>query len=407
MHRRTYLATAAAAVALATVSLIARQAGPATADKPLRIITGPYLQSASETAMTVVWITDRNATGAVEFGPAGGALATAVNSHDGLIDANERVHKVALTGLSPGTAYRYRVVSRDILHFGSNKVDYGETVASDFREFRTFDRRKQEIAFLVFNDMHDIPATFADLLKVNGDRPYEFVVLNGDTVADIDREGRITAMLDAAVSSFASRIPLFWVRGNHETRGGFARHFPAYLGSPTGRYFYSFDHGPVHFLVLDTGEDKTDSHPEYSGLADFERYRREEAEWLAAEVKSPEFRRARFRVVFAHMPFPTAPAAQAPGAPPSPFTGTEDCFRRFGAALEQAGIDMMISGHVHTPAIIDPEPGRHSYPIVRGGGPKDQGRTLIRVEVKDGALEAAILRPDGSVFGTSRVRARR
>ncbi len=403
MHRRTFLATAAALTAFGAASLLAQQQAPASGSEPLRIVTGPYLQSASETATTIMWITNRNATGVVEFGPRNGESKTVGNSHDGLIDGNERVHRVALTDLSPGSAYRYRVVSRDILSFGSNKVDFGETVSSGFQEFRTFDRRKQEFAFLVFNDIHDTPATFPDLLKVNGDRGYDFVVLNGDTVSDLDKEGRITAILDQAVSGFASRIPMIWARGNHETRGGFARQFPAYLASPNGRYFYSFDDGPVHFIVLDTGEDKLDSHPEYSGLADFSRYRREEAEWLRAEVKTDAFRRARFRVVFAHMPFPTAPAAQRAGGAPSPFTGMEDDFQNFGAILEQAGIDMMISGHVHTPAIIDPEPGRHDYPIVRGGGPKAQGRTLIRVDVKARALEATILRPDGATFATCKV----
>ena len=407
MDRRIFLATAAAAAALTAASLAAQQPAPALEPEPLRIVTGPYLQGASGTSMTILWITNRNATGAVEFGPPGGELQTAANSHDGLIDSNERVHKVALTGLSPGAAYRYRVVSRDILKFGSNKVDFGETVSSSFQEFRTFDRRKPDLSFLVFNDIHDIPATIRDLLKVNGDRPYDFVVLNGDTVSDFDREGRITAILDQAVASFASRVPLFWVRGNHETRGSYARQFPAYVASPEGRYFYSFDHGPVHFIVLDTGEDKVDSHPEYSGLVDFQRYRREEAEWLKADVKTEAFRRVRYRVVFAHMPFPAAPAPPRAGAPASPFTGMADDFQNFGATLEQARIDLMISGHVHTPAIINPEPGRHSYPIVRGGGPKEQGRTLIRVDVKDRTLEATILRPDGTAFGTSKVEAAR
>lgn len=407
MDRRTFLAIAAAAAALAATSLVAQPQAQASGAELLKVVTGPYLQSGSETTITIMWITNRNATGAVEFGPPSGELKTTANSHDGLVDSNERIHRVVLTDLSPGAVYRYRVVSRDILNFGSNKVDFGETVASEFQEFRTFDRRKQDLSFLVFNDIHDIPATIRDLLKVNGDRPYDFVVLNGDTVSAFDKEGRITAILDQAVSSFASRVPLFWARGNHETRGGFARQFPAYVASPNGRYFYSFDHGPVHFIVLDTGEDKTDNHPEYSGLADFERYRREEAEWLRAEVKTAAFLRARYRVVFAHMPFPAAPAPPRAGAAPSPFTGMEDDFQNFGATLDQAGIDMMISGHVHTSALIKPEPGRHSYPIVRGGGPKDQGRTLIRVDVKGRTLEAAILRPDGTAVGTCKVDAKR
>jgi len=415
--RRSWLLLALLIAALAGVHAQAPAASQAGGG-PIRITTGPYLQNPSESTMTVMWITSRRATGVVEYGPPNGELKTAFNSHDGLIDTNERIHKVVLRGLSPGTAYRYRVVSRDILKFAAYKVEFGETASSGFQEFRTPDRRKSSFSFLVFNDIHDIPATFPDMLKAAGDGPYDFVVLNGDTVGAIDNEGQLTAILNEAVSNFASRIPLVWARGNHETRGELARDFPRYVDSPNGRFFYSFDQGPVHFVVLDTGEDKTDSSPEYSGLVDFYPYRREEAAWLKAEVKSEAFRRARYRVVFAHMPFPAAsrpasdtrsqPAAGAtPSSPPSPFTGMADAFENFGATLEQAGIDLMISGHVHSPAIIEAESGRHSYPIVRGGGPKAQGRTVIRVGVTGRVLEAVVLRPDGTVFGTCRVAAKR
>lgn len=418
ISRRSWLSFAVLIAAL--VAAYAQKPAPNQAvAEPIRITTGPYLQNPSESAMTIMWITSRNATGAVEYGPPNGELKTVFNSHDGLIDTNERIHKVVLTGLSPGTVYRYRVVSREILKFAAYKVDFGETINGGFHEFRTPDRRESGFSFLVFNDIHDIPATLPDLLKVAGERPYDFVVLNGDTVDAINHEGQITAILNEAVSSFASRVPLIWARGNHETRGELARDLPRYLASPNGRFFYSFDQGPVHFVVLDTGEDKTDSSPEYSGLVDFYPYRREEAEWLKAEVKSEAFRRARYRVVFAHMPFPAAsrpasgtrsqPAAggSAQGSPPSPFTGMADAYENFGATLEQAGIDLMISGHVHSPAIIEAEPGRHSYPIVRGGGPKAQGRTVIRVEVTERALEAVVLRPDGTTFGACRVAAKR
>ena len=143
MDRRTFLKTAAAAALFAASSLLAQPQASASGPEPLKIVTGPYLQAASETAVTIVWITNRNATGAVEFGPPSSALKTAANSRDGLVDSNERVHKVALTGLSSGAVYRYRVVSRDILSFGSSKVDFGETVTGNFQEFRSFDRGKQ------------------------------------------------------------------------------------------------------------------------------------------------------------------------------------------------------------------------------------------------------------------------
>ena len=40
----------------------------------------------------------------------------------------------------------------------------------------------------------------------------------------------------------------------------------------------------------------------YYGLADYDRYRLEELEWLKKEVKSDAFRNAKHRIVIVHMP---------------------------------------------------------------------------------------------------------
>ncbi len=381
---------------------------PPAPEAALAITTGPLLQTPSDSGVTVTWITNRNTTAVVEYGPLGDELQSAFSSHDGLIDGNDRVHGVALRGLQPGATYRYRVVSREITHLRHWKVEYGATVTSDFHEFRVADRGRRDFAFLVFNDLHDQPGTIPDLLKVVGARPFEFVVLNGDIVSYLESENQIAAMFRQAAASFAATTPLIWVRGNHETRGKFARQFPGYLGAPGGRYYYAFDQGPVRFVVLDTGEDKIDGHPEYGGMVDFFRYRREEGEWLRREVQSEAFRRARYRVVICHMPFPSARAADAQRqSEKGVFLGMADAYDQFGATLENAGIDLMFSGHMHVAAIIAPEAGRHSYPVVQGGGPKGDSRTVIQVEANAAALTATILNAAGVTVGTCRVPAKR
>ena len=296
--------------------------------------------------MTVMWLTNRNTTGYVEYGEPGAAPRRAFSSRHGLRDANQRIHRVPLTGLKPGTLYRYKAVSQDILNYGANKVQYGQTASSAEFEFRTLDRRKRAFSFLMFNDIHGNATVMPELLAVAGAAPYDLVVLNGDVLSSIADERQIIAILDSAVKLFASRIPLVWVRGNHETRGPFARVLPDYLASPGGSFYYSFDHGPAHFTVLDTGEDKADSHVEYSGLADFEAYRKGEREWLAGEVKSPAYREAAFRIGLAHMPF-----AEATG----PWGGTEDAYRNFGDLLNASGLDLMLSAHRHVPAVVEPD----------------------------------------------------
>jgi hypothetical protein len=47
---------------------------------------------------------------------------------------------------------------------------------------------------------------------------------------------------------------------------------------------------------LDSGEDKPDTSPVYAGLADFDRYRREQAVWLKSHIQTKAFQEAAFRV---------------------------------------------------------------------------------------------------------------
>jgi hypothetical protein len=97
-------------------------------------------------------------------------------------------------------------------------------------------------------------------------------------------------------------MPMIYVRGNHETRGKYARMLPDYLALPNGRFYYAFDHGPVRFIIMDGGEDKTDDNPAYSGLVNFDRYRIQQKHWLQKEIQSEAFQKALFKIVVVHMP---------------------------------------------------------------------------------------------------------
>lgn len=350
------------------------------------ITCGPYLQDPSETSMTVMWVTSRNATGWVEFGEPGRPARRVFSSRHGLIDANCRIHRVTLPGLKPGATYEYRVFSKDILDFGPYKVQFGETAASRPERFTTLDRGKRSFSFLVFTDIHEHREVLPQMMAAAGPGPFDLVVFDGDMLSHIEREEQITTFIGDAVKQFASRVPFVWVRGNHETRGSFARRLPEYVASPGGNFYWSFDHGPAHFVVLDTGEDKEDGNVSYSGLVDFDAYRREQADWLRRETASPAWRGARFRIALAHMPFPL-PAGQ--------WHGPADAFRNFGGLL--GSLDMLISGHRHTIAVDEPKPGIYPYPIVRGGAFNEASRSVIRVAVSREALKAEVVRPDGSI----------
>ena len=171
------------ATRLATVILgLAALAMPAGA---VQIVAGPYLQKPSETSMTVMWITDQGCTSWVEFGRDDALDHKAHHSQHGLIDAGQTIHRVTMSDLAPGTAYRYRVCSKEIVTFEPYKVTYGHTAISDTHTFTTLNGKKESISFVVLNDIHERNEILVSLMKRAASRAYDLVFLNGDILGHI------------------------------------------------------------------------------------------------------------------------------------------------------------------------------------------------------------------------------
>jgi predicted phosphodiesterase len=341
---------------------------PAT-QPALAIAAGPYLQMPTETSMTLVWMTSRNCVSRVEYGIASnGPRQVATASQHGLIDANTTLHKVTVSGLSPGRRYFYRVVSTEIVSLQPYKVVYGDSVSGE-GSFVTLDAGKPRFSFVVLNDRHEkIEPLKASLGSVKWEG-VDLVFLNGDMLNHVETEEQVLrGVVQPCTSYFAQRVPFIYVRGNHETRGGFARSLKAYFPTEGERYYYSFGHGGVRFLILDGGEDKADASVEYSGLVDFERYLTQETEWLRQEVQREEFRKAKFRVVFLHIP---------PNEKIDPkFIREKYLMDRWVPILNEAKVDLMVSGHTHKYAQVPPQAGKNAFPIIVGGTD-----TVVRVDV--------------------------
>ncbi len=363
----------------------------------LAITHGPYLQNITENSATIMWFTNKNCVSRVEFGtgenmrtfPQWGSLVqTAVSSSFGLIEANTNNHKIIIRDLEPGKSYRYRVISKEIVQFQPYEVLFGSTVVSDIFTFKTLNPIQESMSFYVVNDIHEDAARLdAQIQAVPWDN-IDMVFLNGDTISHFEDEKQIfEGFLDTCVNKFAKNIPFILVRGNHETRGVLARHLPDYIPPRDHEYYYSFNHGPAHIIVLDTGEDKADSHPVYAGLADFDKYRDSQAEWLKSNAKSENFSRASFQIVICHIP---------------PFTGRTERIghgeqyikKSWGPILNDSGIDLIICGHTHRFAILQANE-EHNYPIVIGA--KD---TVIKVISSQNELTVVVLESDGQVRET-------
>lgn len=332
----------------------------------IKIKRGPYLQKQGAEEVTVIWTTNAPAMSWVEIAPDDGSHFYAqerpryYQKKYGKKEIGTE-HAVRIDGLKPGTAYRYRIYSKEVVTNKNVQILFGEVAANDILKnkpfrFTTLDPEKTTVRFTMVNDIHANDSLFRDLTKDVIKEKQDFVVFNGDMLSDMRSEDQLfDGFLHSASNLFATNIPFFYVRGNHELRGTFSHEFMRYFPTSTGMPYYTFRHGPAFFIVLDGGEDKTDKDIRYYGMADFDEYRREEAAWLKEVVTGEDFKSAPYKIVLMHMP----PAHNEKG-----WHGVNELRKHFLPILNEADIDLMLSGHDHRLSVLEPNTGGFKFPVL-------------------------------------------
>ena len=325
----------------------------------------PYLQNVTETSFTVIWTTNMDAISWVEVAPDDGTHFYNVErpKYYDLRGLGRRpigrLHKVTVSGLEPGTTYRYRIMMQGVLNADNRKsIVYTEGYGMDILRHKvttvtTLKKEYDHVKFAVVNDMHEHDSVLrADFKDARG--KYDFVVFNGDMTSSIDQEEDVVEnYLNSAGELFADGTPIFIVRGNHEYRGNDALKWYDYMDNPGGKTYYTFKYGKFFFIVLDSGEDKPDSDIRNLGVMAVEPYVREEAEWLKEVVRSEDFLQADTRIVFSHIP-------------PSPkgWHGNRMVSELFVPILNEAGVDFMLCAHIHSHKVYDTSETQTRFPVV-------------------------------------------
>lgn len=356
----------------------------------------PWMQLVGTGKLGVGWLTSGAADGVVEWtqSEAGDEWRQAWFSEDGLRQANSLVQRAVIDGYDPAKPIRFRARSRAITSFKPYSVTFGETVVSQERRFPALTRPHSAVSFIVFNDTHNRVPLYP-LLTEKAGVPVDFAVFNGDVLEDPQTERELTDSLLLPMAWFASKsIPCFFLRGNHETRGAFARRMKDYLILPAGRYYAAMTFGATRVLFLDTGEDKPDTNKEYSGLVDFEPYLEEELAWLRREIAGEAFQQAAWRLVVMHIP-PDWRSEEA-----NLGRGERRVRERFAPLFDAGRITAVISGHNHFADVIEPCPDASrgfQWPVFIGGASSLTNATVIRVDSDAAALKITRFASDATV----------
>ncbi|NGM62520.1 phosphoesterase [Sphingobacterium sp. SGG-5] len=329
---------------------------------PYRFDHGPYLQGLTDERVTVYFTTSEKGFSSIELRePNDGTITRHVTIDDGLIQANNTLNAIALKGLKPDTRYEYRLFSTRIKQFRLSRNVYTDTIRTDWYSFKTVNPKAAGCTFVTTSDIHDDAKKYERLLSHTAVDQADMVFLLGDILSHFSREGQpYSSFIDVSVDKFAKEIPFVLIRGNHDTRGSLSRTYDRYIQRPDKHFYGVYSLGDTFFILLDTGEDKPDSHHDYSGLTAFEDYRKEQAEWLKQVVKTKAFKAAKHRIVMAHIP----PIKDDGTSTRVSVHGPDMVYKLYLPILNKEKIDLMISGHTHRFQLIEKNKNVNNFPIL-------------------------------------------
>lgn len=332
-----------------------------------KITCGPYVQNVTENGFSVVWESDILSMGWIEIAPDDGShfynksRAKYYDLRSYGRHTISKTHKVRVEGLEPGVKYRYRVLMKGAYLPGKGtEYEFADPSGSNvFRaepyEVTTLAQEYETIRFDMYNDIHERDSILT-LLMSNTRKNLDFVVLNGDMSHNLNSISKIPdTYLKTVANALNGSTPLVMVRGNHELRGKDAPLFMEYFDTPTNMPYFAFKMGKFFFISLDGGEDKPDDDIEYRGRTVTEPYLAQQAQWLKDVLNSKECKEAAVKIVFCHMP----PEENA-------WKGPANLCKYFVPLLNEAGVNLMLSGHLHKYIVFKPDQNlsNANFPII-------------------------------------------
>ena len=205
-----------------------------------RFVKTPYLQNPSRTEMTIRWTTGSRRECQVKYGieRLSNELKVGIYRTEDS-DPPEYLYRARLTGLKPGTMYRYVVISAGYRSAGT---------------FRTFPDKPTPFSFIAYGDSRTQVEIHQAVVSRFPKHEPAFILHTGDLVgsgAFAEWQGQFFE----PTANIIREIPLWPARGNHE---GDAVALRRLFTFPDDKLYYSFDYANAHFVCLDSEMPRAD-----------------------------------------------------------------------------------------------------------------------------------------------------
>ena len=287
-----------------------------------------------DTSRLIMWAADSALKNpAVEYRLNGKTKKIAASDESFSDDGIENIqYSAMLTELLPATDYEYRLVT--------------DSSASKWQKMRTAPKDSTNYKVLIFpdsqsSDYSDWENLAQNAFKRNGDAA--FFVNMGDLVDNGEDHTQWQAWFNA-MSGIINSIPLAPVMGNHECYdqqwkvrlpNAYLNYFhtPDNGNSEFNRYYYSFDYGDVHYIVLNTQEDEINSFKQ--GLTT------EQIAWLQQDANNSS---KKWKIVLMHRDVLRYRIHNRPERT----EGIEEIGETFMPLFDELNIDIVFTAHLHT-----------------------------------------------------------
>lgn len=289
-----------------------------------KIVSDPMVIDTGD-SYSVVFATNASGTGYVTYSY-DGEDCKLYDEAAGRIKGSSKIHTVSVPKehLSNNS---YKIGSTRVLEELSYGGRSGKTIESE--EYTLKVNTGKDQTFLTVSDWHTRLNIAYDAISYAGN--YDSIILLGDAVPGLMfPEEIIDYIIKFGGNVSKGEKPIIYVRGNHETRGGMAAELPDILGLDSMYYTLSF--GDYELIVLDSGEDKKDDHPEYGNMVNYEAYRKSMIKWLEETAQANESENKK-RITLVHE---------------YNICIEEDLKNKAYEALKKLNVNQIISGHSHT-----------------------------------------------------------
>lgn len=269
------------------------------------------------------------------------------NHSNGIRVSSSGVHRISVPSEELDKARKYTIAIEKMMERRPYFPEIAPAVEKTY-EFRPVEKTN-DINIYHLADVHGQFEQAVNVVKCCG-KEIDLLIMNGDISNTSDTFDDIILCYKIASEVTKGEFPCIISRGNHDLRGLEAQNLAKYMPGDNGKSYYTFRAGCIWGLLVDTGEDKDDNHPEYGGTICCHEFRLEQENMIKNTIKNAAGEYAqdgiKYKFIVSHVPFTFKRE--------NPFDIERQLYSNWSELIKKnINPDLMLCGHTHKACVSE------------------------------------------------------